>query len=254
MSDKKYREVNGAYISQNDNRHVVLFSGGIDSTTTAAILKSQGKNPLLLFIDTGADDMDYSLEQAEKISNEMNLELIVSNDLLNYCRRTAVGTNIYIPWRNLLFAIIGATYGKYVYIAGIKGDFSPDKTPEIFNLFREVINKSAGPLENVEFLDSILWDKNKIEVAQTLAELGYGHLIRDILGCYHPVDGKHCGNCIACFRKYIMLKEIGENTEGVFKKNPLEGEGGLAYAEMVRSGEWHENIPLEIVKKYVKDK
>lgn len=251
MSDKKYREVNGAYISKNEDRHVVMFSAGIDSTTTAAILKSEGKNPLLLFVNTGGDDMEYSLQQAQKISKEMDLELIVSNDLLEYCKRTAVGTNIYIPWRNLLFAILGATYGKHIYIAGIKGDFSPDKTPEVFNQFKNVLNASAGPLENVEFLDSILWDKDKIEVARTLANLGYGHLIKDILGCYHPIDGKHCGNCIACFRKYIMLKEIGEDTSDVFAQNPLEGEGGLAYKEMVESGEWHENIPLEVVKKYV---
>lgn len=251
MSDKKYREVNGAYISKNEDRHVVMFSAGIDSTTTAAILKSEGKNPLLLFVNTGGDDMEYSLQQAQKISKEMDLELIVSNDLLEYCKRTAVGTNIYIPWRNLLFAILGATYGKHIYIAGIKGDFSPDKTPEVFNQFKNVLNASAGPLENVEFLDSILWDKDKIEVARTLANLGYGHLIKDILGCYHPIDRKHCGNCIACFRKYIMLKEIGEDTSDVFAQNPLEGEGGLAYKEMVESGEWHENIPLEVVKKYV---
>lgn len=251
MSDKKYREVNGAYISKNEDRHVVMFSAGIDSTTTAAILKSEGKNPLLLFVNTGGDDMEYSLQQAQKISKEMDLELIVSNDLLEYCKRTAVGTNIYIPWRNLLFAILGATYGKHIYIAGIKGDFSPDKTPEVFNQFKNVLNASAGPLENVEFLDSILWDKDKIEVARILASLGYGHLIKDILGCYHPIDGKHCGNCIACFRKYIMLKEIGEDTSDVFAQNPLEGEGGLAYKEMVKSGEWHENIPLEVVKKYV---
>lgn len=251
MADKKYREVNGAYISKNEDRHVVMFSAGIDSTTTAAILKSEGKNPLLLFVNTGGDDMEYSLKQAEKISKEMGLELIISNDLLEYCKRTAVGTNIYIPWRNLLFAILGATYGKYVYIAGIKGDFSPDKTPEVFQAFKDVINLSAGPLEKVEFLDSILWNKDKIEVAKTLAELGYGHLIKDILGCYHPHNGKHCGNCIACFRKYIMLKEIGEDTEGVFEVNPLEGEGGQAYKEMAKSGEWHENIPLETVLKYV---
>lgn len=251
MADTKYREVNGAYISKNEDRHVVMFSAGIDSTTTAAILKSEGKNPLLLFVNTGADDMEYSLEQAKKISKEMGLELIISDELLDYCKRTAVGTNIYIPWRNLLFAILGSTYGKYVYIAGIKGDFSPDKTPEAFAQFKDVINNSAGPLEKVEFIDSILWNKNKIEVARTLADLGYGHLTKEILGCYHPINGKHCGNCIACFRKYVMLKEIGEDTEGVFERDPLTGEGGLAYKEMADSGEWHENIPLEVVKKYV---
>ena len=248
----RYEELNGAYSNHIKDRHVVLFSGGLDSTATAVKLMQKNIKPLLLTIDTGAQDMPESIKIAREIAKELGLQHIINTDIKEYCQRTVVGTNLYIPRRNLLFALIGSTYGNYIYIAGIKGDFSPDKSPEVFQEFEDIINRSSNENEHIKFLDSILWNYDKIDVAELLKKAGYSKFLTTCLGCYNPKNGKHCGNCIACFRKWVMMKKLDIPTDKTFITDPAQGQGAEAYKELALSGEWHENIPVELVKEYLR--
>lgn len=242
-----YKQTRGSYMSKAPGEHVVLFSGGLDSTATAVKLMTQDIKPKLLFMDTGAQDIAVSLEAAKVISAELGLELIVDTTLKVYGERTAIGREVYIPRRNILFAMIGATYGNHVYIGGIKGDFTHDKTPQVFAETKKLLNLSGNDQEKMVFLDSILWDLNKIEVAQLLIDAGHGELVKTCIGCYSGQE-QHCGDCIACMRKYAMMTYLDIDTDGIFMVYPPNSEGAAYYKELIEGRAYFENIPENIMR------
>lgn len=238
----------GALSSRSTDRDVVLFSGGIDSATTAAQLKADGKNPLLLFIETGAKDIDISRAVSKKLADRLGLEMIIDNTLKEYGNRTNIGEELYIPRRNVFFALIAATYGNKIYLGGIKGDFTNDKSPQVMSKIKELANLTGNKKEQIEFLDSILWDKDKVAVAKTLLDLGYEDIIRETVSCYSGKES-HCGDCQACMRKYAMMAAINISSDGVFDIDPLSGTGALYYKEMIEEGVYSENIPENIMRR-----
>ena len=251
LSKDKYNELNPHTFAVPD-RHVVLFSGGVDSTATAAEIKSRGVRPLLLFVDTGCEDIGESLFCANRISEMLGLEIAVDTGLARFMAERVVGDNLYIPYRNLLFAMVAARYGDKIWMGGIKGDFSPDKSPEAFALFTRTLQESCGPNERIEFVDSPFWDMDKVSVAKRLVELEGLDVLKATLGCYHPTyEHRHCGRCLACFRRYCLFDELG--IEEDFGSDPLASPAAEAYREMFETGEWHENIPLSTVERIFKE-
>lgn len=253
MSREKYDKLN-PHSFEIPDRNVVLFSGGVDSAATAAVLKHDGKDPLLLFVNTGCDDISESRRRANEIADIMSLELVEDDGMVGFMFNHAIGDNIYIPYRNLLFAIMAAQYGDKIWMGGVKGDFSPDKSPEAFDMFTRTLQNACGPNERVKFVASPFWEMNKIEVAKKLIELEGVEVLRKTLGCYHPRRTigagapSHCGECLACFRRYCLFRALGIDTSGEFTKDPLGSAAAEAYRESLYTGDWHENIPEEVAR------
>ena len=80
----RYEELNGAYSNHIKDRHVVLFSGGLDSTATAVKLMQKNIKPLLLTIDTGAQDMPESIKIAREIAKELGLQQAVTEVAIGF--------------------------------------------------------------------------------------------------------------------------------------------------------------------------
>lgn len=193
---------------------------------------------LLLHFDTGAQDAEISKSCAHQLAIELNLELLVMNarDIFG----VVVGGENYIPRRNIIMAIIAATYGKRVYIGGIKGDVSHDKTYEIFEATRRLINASGNSAEKVNFCNSLLWDIDKLEVARVVHDYS-PELLQKTWGCY-TAGPVHCGDCIACFRRYVVMQSVGEECE--FAIDPMTGKGEAYYRDQIVNNKYRENIPL----------
>jgi|GEM_PF-5431623 len=229
------------------DRDIVLFSGGIDSLYTSILLRK--KNPLLLFVDMGAKDIYWSKYFAGKVAEKIGCEFKVDNSIINIGREHCYGHNLYIPRRNLFLGLIGAMYGKRVYLAGVKGDVSPDKSPEVMKIMFNAINETGHKSEAIEFFDSILWDIDKVAIVGDILEKGYSEdLLKLSYSCYKGMQ-KPCGECISCFRKWAALTLNNVDTKRYFKKFPLETKAAKYYTDMILKDKYQENIPLPLMKK-----
>lgn len=252
MSTERYDKLN-PHTRWIEDRDIVLFSGGVDSTAVAAHLKARGKNPLLLFVDTGCEDIMESRVRAIRIAGMLGLEVVEDDGMSGFMSRHVVGDNLYIPFRNLLFAIVASGYGRRIWLGGVKGDFSPDKSPEAFRSFLDTLQATCGPGERVESIDSPFWDMDKVDVARELVELEGEGILKETLGCYHPLHsgkegGVHCGRCSACFRRFCLFEALGIDTAGEFREDPVWSPAADAYLEMLVSGDWRENLPEQVVR------
>jgi len=213
--------------SSKKPRAVVLLSGGMDSITAAAIVKSEGRCLHALAVDYGQRQRG-ELECARDVANSIGVESfrVVSVDLraLGGSALTddidvpkdrsedAIGTGIpitYVPARNavlLSLALAAAeTIDADAIVIGVNAvDYSgyPDCRPAFLDAFEAVA--AAGTKRGVEGrpirILAPLLDLSKAEIVRRGLALGVPY--ERTLSCYDPLEegGRmlHCGRCDAC--------------------------------------------------------
>jgi 7-cyano-7-deazaguanine synthase len=201
---------------------IVLFSGGIDSTTVTAIAKEQGYQCILLSLDYGQRHR-IELEKCLKVANQFSdvLHFVFKLDLADIGgsaltsgmevpkNREIDSTQIpvtYVPGRNLIFIAIAAAYGEVhqaydlFYGANVL-DYSgyPDCRPEFIEALERTLNvgTKAG-VEGESFkIHAPLLKLKKSEIIQKGIELGIDY--SETYSCYDPtIAGTPCGGCDSC--------------------------------------------------------
>lgn len=195
---------------------VLLFSPGIDSFLAYHHLKE--KNPLLVYY---AIRNKYCMDEIDFLRNK---KLNVSIDsTFNFA--DIEEKNSFIPNRNLHFALHAA--GKYspnVYIGGTKSDRVSDNNETIMDSLSDVASSS---LNTDVKITSPFWDKHKVELAKDyITDNDPINLLSETFSCYDPLDtevdrnvlingeqikytNKECLRCKACFRKNVILYNVG---------------------------------------------
>ena len=117
------------------DREVLLFSGGIDSLIAYHYLDF----PQPLYVMMGHK------YEAKELNCIENLKLIIPRlkDIEYYSNNLSkfeLKDNAYIPFRNLHLALNASHYGNKIYMAGVKGDDVPDKTPNAFDVMSHTLN------------------------------------------------------------------------------------------------------------------
>ena len=220
---------------QKTKKAVVLFSGGLDSTTCLYWALAKGYECVALNISYGQRHIKETT-CAKKICSKLGVKMQSITLNLPWLKEATslVGKNkslpssnlkdiynkkrlpsTYVPGRNLLFISLAASYadsiGAQAIIAGPNAiDYSgyPDCRPQFYKpLSKAVKEGTSGALsgENIEILTPLL----KLSKAQ-IAKLGAKLKVPFSLTwtCYKG-GAKPCGKCDACLLRAQGFKEAG---------------------------------------------
>ena len=215
---------------------VVLFSGGLDSTTCLGMAKRDGFEPIALSFDYGQRHI-VELDAARKVVEHYGVERhqIVSLGFYRDIGGSALTDDIavpksasvddlgsdipvtYVPARNLVFlsqamAVAEAAGVSDVYIGVNALDYSgyPDCRPEFIESFTKTANlatKAGVEGEEAIRIHTPLIDLTKAEIIRQGTELGVPYHLTH--SCYSPVDGVSCGQCDSCLLRLKGFADAG---------------------------------------------
>jgi len=214
----------------NNEKAVVVFSGGQDSTTCLFWAKERFKEVIAVSFDYNQKHIS-ELQCAKDICNKYNVEHhILDMSLLNQLAPnslTRVDINVdktqkegevpnsFVDGRNLLFLTFVAVFAKQRNINHIitgvsQSDFSG--YPDCRDVFIKSTNVTLNLSMDYEFvIHTPLMFIDKCETWNLAHNLGALDIVKnETLTCYNGIIGNGCGNCPACnLRKngYLEFKE-----------------------------------------------
>lgn len=211
---------------------VVLYSGGLDSTTCLAMAKVQGFDPYAISFSYGqrhAYELSIAKANAKKSGAVEHLVVDFDLRLMGGSALTAsievpkngIGDDIpvtYVPARNTIFLSFALGWaeviGAFDIFIGVNAlDYSgyPDCRPEYINAYQIMSNlatKAGVDGTGVYTIHTPLIHLTKAEIIQKGVSMGvdYAHTH----SCYDPAeDGRSCGLCDSCRLRLKGFSEAG---------------------------------------------
>lgn len=212
---------------------MLLLSGGIDSTTTGAILSTKGYILHALSFDYGQRhriELRSCFESA-KLLNVAEHKVIqidlrafggsaLTDEIAVPKGRKDLAHNIpvtYVPARNTLFLSFALAWAEVLgsrdIAIGVNAvDYSgyPDCRPEFIEAFEHMANlgTKAG-VEGAQFrIHTPLANMTKAEIIKEGFRLGVDYSVTH--SCYDPSpEGKTCGQCDSCLIRLRAFSELG---------------------------------------------
>lgn len=210
---------------------VILYSGGLDSTTCLAIAKAQGYAPYAVSFSYGQRHR-HELEVAKRNARPLGAvdHLLVEFDLRKMggsaltsdiaVPKDGVGEEIpvtYVPARNTIFLSFALGYaetlGAFDIFIGVNAlDYSgyPDCRPEFIAAFETMANLATkvGVEGNRIRIHTPLISLTKAEIIRQGVSLGVDYGLTH--SCYDPApDGSACGRCDSCRLRLKGFAEAG---------------------------------------------
>lgn len=211
---------------------VILFSGGLDSTTCLAIAKSQNFECYALSFNYGQKHCT-ELEAAKRLATKMsvkNHKIInialgslggsaltdATIDVPDYSRDDAIPST-YVPARNTVFLSIALGWAEVlgatdIFIGANDVDYSgyPDCRPEYLAAFEKVANLATkAGIEGAKFkIHAPLLRLTKSEIIQLGSSLNVDYGMT--ASCYRlDWQGRACGECDSCMYRKKGFVEAG---------------------------------------------
>ena len=219
---------------------VVLLSGGLDSTTAAAIARSEGYELFALTIRYGQVH-DRELEAARKVASALgvarHVELDVDLRAFGGSALTGQGAipkdrdledartipSTYVPARNTVFLSLALSWAEVIggtrIVIGVNAlDYSgyPDCRPEYLEAFERLASLAtrAGVEGTTIRIHAPLLRMSKAEIIRAGVALGVDYSVTH--SCYDPApDGRACGRCDSCRLRAKGFAEAGLPDPGV---------------------------------------
>lgn len=211
---------------------VILFSGGVDSTTCLAIAKDRGYACYALSFDYGQKHKS-ELDAAKKMAELMGVKehKIVSLDLASLGGSSLTDVNMevadykesnaipatYVPARNTVFLSIGLGWAEVIgaldiYIGANDVDYSgyPDCRPEYLQAFEQLANLATKTgIEGGKYtIHAPLLRLTKADIIQMGMSLGVDYSAT--LSCYRAdAQGRACGRCDSCTYRHKGFVDAG---------------------------------------------
>ena len=216
-----------------DNKAVVVFSGGQDSTTCLFwALKKFHKVVAVTFDYNQRHKLE--IECAKEIAKDLKVEhYILDMDLLNQLAPNALTRNdidvkkgedgelpsTYVEGRNMLFLTFTAVLAKTKCISNIvtgvcETDFSG--YPDCRDVFIKSLNVTLNLAMDYNFiiLTPLMWI-DKAETWKMADEFGKLEYIRkNTLTCYNGIIGDGCGACPSCILRKNGLEKYFKTKGG----------------------------------------
>lgn len=215
---------------------VVLLSGGLDSTTVAAIARDEGYDVCGLSFRYGQRH-GVELEAARRVADYLGVsEHLVMDIDLRKIGGSALTDNIdvpkggsgesgtdgipvtYVPARNTIFLSYALAWAEVlpardIFIGVNAVDYSgyPDCRPEYIQAFEQMANLATK---------AAVTDGRRIHIRAPIIHMGKGEIIKTGLelgvdyslthSCYDPTpDGKACALCDSCLLRKKGFEEAG---------------------------------------------
>jgi len=218
-----------------NDRALVIFSGGQDSTTCLAqAIRDYGKGNVACITFHYGQKHSLEVEVAKKIAGHFGVadhkvicldwySQVTDSALLDPDRAItkaadAVCPNTVVDGRNMLFLLIAAIYAKRQGIRDIitgvcETDFSG--YPDCRDVFVKSCNVTLNLAMAYEFrVITPLMDLTKAETWALADRLGVlAYVAENTLTCYNGVVGRGCGECPSCvlrqrgYEAYLKSKE-----------------------------------------------
>ena len=215
---------------------VILLSGGLDSTTCAAIANKAQYELHRITINYGQKH-NYELEASRKIAKHLKFKshAIIDIDLASFGGSSLVSDDIdipknrdienvhdipstYVPARNTVFLSIALakaeTIKAFDIFIGVNAiDYSgyPDCRPEFISKFEDMMNvatKDAVQHIGKYTIHTPLIELTKAEIIKKGLDLGVDYNLTS--SCYSPIEkGNPCGQCDACKLRLKGFSDIG---------------------------------------------
>lgn len=216
----------------NQEKAIVVFSGGQDSTTCLFWAKER-------FVEVEAVTFDYGqrhsreIECAKEIATEMGIKHhILDMSLLNQLVANALTRedikvekgesnelpSTFVPGRNLLFlsfaGVLASQVGAKHIVTGVcETDFSG--YPDCRDIFIKSLNVTLNlSLDDTFVIHTPLMWINKAQTWELADQLGAFEFVREkTLTCYNGVIADGCGECPACklrqkgLEEYLVIKQ-----------------------------------------------
>ena len=212
---------------------IVLYSGGLDSTTCMAIAKEQGFTPYALSFNYGqrhAVELQKAREYAPLIGAAKHLVIDIDMRLVGGSALTAdievpkdsvedTGIPVtYVPARNTIFLSFALGWAEVlgagdIFIGVNALDYSgyPDCRPEFIRAFQQLADLAtrAGVEGQGYQIQAPLIDLTKGEIIRRGLDLGVDYRLTH--SCYDPTPaGLSCGHCDSCRLRLKGFAEINQ--------------------------------------------
>lgn len=202
---------------------VVLFSGGLDSTTVLALVKSKGYSVHALTIAYGQRH-GVEIQAAQRIAFQMGVRHQLSYVNIGAWGGSALtDPNIdvptepadgvpatYVPARNSVLLAMAMSYAEAIgaediFIGVSSVDYSgyPDCRPEYIRAFNAM---AAIATKGAMRIHAPLVEMSKADTIRLGRELGVDYALTH--SCYQPIDSAACGVCDSCRIRVAAFAEV----------------------------------------------
>ncbi len=210
---------------------VVLLSGGLDSTTVAAIAGERGFGVLALTVDYNQRhriELDHAARIAAGIGAVRHVVLpldlrafggsALTDDIAVPKDGVQPGIPVtYVPARNTVFLSLALAWAEAagardIFIGVNALDYSgyPDCRPDFIRAFEDMAARATkAGVEGARFsVHTPLIDMSKADIVRAAARLDVD--LGETWSCYDPTpDGRHCGACDSCRLRRKGFEEAG---------------------------------------------
>jgi 7-cyano-7-deazaguanine synthase len=214
---------------------VVLLSGGMDSTTAAAIAQREGFEVHALSVRYGqrhAAELDAAMRVAERLGIRHHVVIDLDLRAFGGSALTAdqpvpkdtpmaeIGSRIpstYVPARNTIFLSLAVAWAETlgahdIYLGANALDYSgyPDCRPEYLEAFARMADLATrAGVEGARLtIHTPLLHLTKAQIVARGLELGLDYSLTST--CYDPApDGAACGRCEASLHRLKGFEEAG---------------------------------------------
>lgn len=211
---------------------VVLFSGGLDSTTCLAVAREDGFFPHALAVRYGQRH-EHELKAAERVAQAMNVPLKhVTLDLraiggsaltaeIEVPKDAPMGGAIpvtYVPARNTVLLALALGYAEvlgaedlYLGVNAIDYSGYPDCRPAFVEAFEKLANVATAAAVDggAQYkVHAPLLQLSKAEIVKLGTRLGVPYALTH--SCYDPdAEGRACGRCDSCRLRAQGFRDAG---------------------------------------------
>lgn len=216
---------------------ILLWSGGLDSTIAWFYL---GK-PKTVFVNLGHKYHAQEYFTCKALAKRLKMDFVLE-------KRLYLGDmeqeDAYIPMRNLFLAMVGALHGDTIYMVFQKGEQSiPDRSPKFLQEASAFLSFLNGRKIEVQ---SPFMDRTKVDIVKWFLTKG---LPLDVLyrsySCFaKDIFESPCGECAACFRRWIAFEH--NDLPLIFKRDVKEWKGIKDYVHKIKEGYYEEQRAKEI--------
>ena len=213
-------------LQMKQEKAIVVFSGGQDSTTCLFWAKERFKEVEAVTFDYGQRHR-LEIECAKSIADELGVKHhILDMSLLNQLAPNALTRDdikvedgedgelpsTFVPGRNLLFlsfaGVLASQVGAKHIVTGVcETDFSG--YPDCRDIFIKSLNVTLNlSMDDTFVIDTPLMWLNKAQTWELADQLGALEFVRErTLTCYNGVIADGCGECPACKLRNKGLEE-----------------------------------------------